>query len=42
MIMLHKQWILEGITRTQKMEGMVATPDGPGGSFYTENRKAKG
>jgi hypothetical protein len=24
------------------MEGMVATPDGPGGSSYSENRKAKG
>jgi hypothetical protein len=42
MITPHKEWILECISRTKKMEGRVATPDGLGGSFYLENRKAKG
>jgi hypothetical protein len=37
MITAHKQWILESITRTQKIEGIVATPDGPGGPSYSEN-----
>jgi hypothetical protein len=32
---------LESITRTQKIEGIVATPDGPGGPSYSENWKAK-
>jgi hypothetical protein len=42
MITPHKQWILEVISRTKKMEGMVATCDGSGGSPYSENRKAQG
>jgi hypothetical protein len=42
MITPHKQWILEGITRTQKMEEMVATCDGTVVSAYSENRKLKG
>jgi hypothetical protein len=42
MITPHKQWILEVISRTKKMEGMVSTCDGPGGSPYSENRKAQG
>jgi hypothetical protein len=40
MITPHKQWILEGVTRAQKMEEVVAIPGGPG-SFYLETRKTK-
>jgi hypothetical protein len=42
MISPHKQWILDGISMTKKMEGTVATYDGPGGSSYSENREEQG
>jgi hypothetical protein len=42
MISPHKQWVLEGISMTKKMEGMVSTCDETGGSSYSENRKAQG
>jgi hypothetical protein len=42
MINQYKQWILEGISKTKKMEEMVAKRNGPGSSSYSQNRKAQG
>jgi hypothetical protein len=42
MINPPKQWILEGISRSKKMEETVAICNGSVHSTYSENRKAQG